>query len=208
MLQEIIFMLHTFTAKEVEVIRLFAEGKTAKQVAKYLNVGVRTIDSHKLHAHRKIKKLTGLNLLNILDVVKFALFAKIINIEDVGQKIDFSIFDNAKETKAAVQAHITSINLQDKLKIEETTDLTSENKITAKERQVLELVVKGYQSKAIAVKLDMGVRTTETHRLRLNRKARQHYNMPHSSFPTLCRFAMDLGIIVPSELGHPETVRV
>ena len=54
------------TSREVEIIRLVAEGKAAKEIADQLFLSVHTVNTHR----RNI--LTKLNLNNIADLVRFA----------------------------------------------------------------------------------------------------------------------------------------
>lgn len=61
-----------FTAREIEIIRLFAEGFSYKDIATYLSISVSTVDSHKYNIMRK------LNTKSSLDIVKFAIKEKII----------------------------------------------------------------------------------------------------------------------------------
>ncbi len=62
---EFIEKMH-LTSREVEIIRLVAEGKAAKEIADQLFLSVHTVNTHR----RNI--LTKLNLNNIADLVRFA----------------------------------------------------------------------------------------------------------------------------------------
>jgi DNA-binding NarL/FixJ family response regulator len=62
---------------------------------------------------------------------------------------------------------------------------TREVSLTPRERQVLELIAEGLSSREIGLRLDMGVRTVETHRTNLRRK------LDLSSPAALVRFAVE-----------------
>ncbi len=55
------------SVREIEIIRLFAEGLRYKEIADRLNISTRTVESHKNNILQK------LNLDNIIDLVKFAI---------------------------------------------------------------------------------------------------------------------------------------
>lgn len=55
------------TGREIEIIELFAEGLTYKEIADRLNISTRTVESHKNNIMEK------LNLKTIVDLVKFAI---------------------------------------------------------------------------------------------------------------------------------------
>jgi two-component system, NarL family, nitrate/nitrite response regulator NarL len=61
--------------------------------------------------------------------------------------------------------------------------------LTNRERQVLTLVAEGFSNKEVATRLDVGVRTVETHRERIMRKLGIH------SVAGLTRFAIAKGLI-------------
>jgi DNA-binding NarL/FixJ family response regulator len=69
------------------------------------------------------------------------------------------------------------------------------DKLTAREREVLVLIAGGGSNKEIAIKLDLGVRTVETHRERVMRKLDIH------SVAGLTKFAISHGLV-----GLDETV--
>jgi two-component system response regulator FixJ len=60
--------------------------------------------------------------------------------------------------------------------------------LTAREREVLEMLVFGHQNKMIAHRLDISPRTVEIHRARVMEK------MKVRSLPELVRIAMQAGI--------------
>jgi DNA-binding NarL/FixJ family response regulator len=62
-------------------------------------------------------------------------------------------------------------------------------KLSERERQVLALIAEGKSNKEIAVALNIGVRTTETHRERIMRKLDIH------SVAGLTKFAIANGIV-------------
>lgn len=62
------------TAREVQVVRLLAEGKSNKQVAAALNVSVRTIESHRSKAMRTLA------LKSFSDLVRFAVRHKLVRL--------------------------------------------------------------------------------------------------------------------------------
>jgi len=55
------------TAREREVVQLYAEGQTTKQIADHLNLSVKTVETHRLHIMEKLD-ITG-----IAELTKFAI---------------------------------------------------------------------------------------------------------------------------------------
>jgi len=62
------------TAREIEILRLFAEGMTNTEIADQLFISVRTVESHKNHIMQKLE------LKSTVDLIKFAIKNKIIEI--------------------------------------------------------------------------------------------------------------------------------
>jgi len=57
---------HGLTPREEEVLRLVADGKTSRQVAGALGIGLKTVETHRLHVMRK------LGLHSVGELVRFA----------------------------------------------------------------------------------------------------------------------------------------
>jgi DNA-binding NarL/FixJ family response regulator len=64
--------------------------------------------------------------------------------------------------------------------------------LSPREREVLELVIKGWRNRVIASELSVSVKTVDTHRTRINRKLRC------GSASDLIRFAADNGLLRPA----------
>ncbi|MDZ7741121.1 MAG: response regulator transcription factor [Bacteroidota bacterium] len=64
----------SLSSRETEVLKLFAEGKSNKEIAESLCISIRTVESHKNHIMQK------LHLKSTVDLIKFAIRKKIINI--------------------------------------------------------------------------------------------------------------------------------
>jgi len=62
----------TLTAREREVVQLVAEGATNREIAQRWGVSIKTVDSHRTAAMRK------LNIHTAIDLVRYAIRAKII----------------------------------------------------------------------------------------------------------------------------------
>jgi DNA-binding NarL/FixJ family response regulator len=60
------------TARERSVVQLIAEGHSNKKIASILNLSVKTVETHRAAAHRK------LNLRSTADLVRYAIRNKII----------------------------------------------------------------------------------------------------------------------------------
>ena len=60
------------TPREAEVMRLFVQGKSAKQIANELCVSLRTVERHRENIYRKF------NLNSITDMIKFALVRGVV----------------------------------------------------------------------------------------------------------------------------------
>ena len=63
---------HRLTIREVEILQLLAEGKTAKEVATVLGIATKTSDTHRTNIMRK------LNLHSIAELVRYAIRNKIV----------------------------------------------------------------------------------------------------------------------------------
>jgi two-component system, NarL family, response regulator NreC len=64
--------LHRLTERELEVLRLIAEGNTNKHIASLLSVSVNTIETHRKHIMEK------LDLHNTADIVRFAVRKNVV----------------------------------------------------------------------------------------------------------------------------------
>ncbi|MFC1734296.1 response regulator transcription factor [candidate division KSB1 bacterium] len=62
------------TAREIEIIKLFSEGNSYKEIADKLFISTRTVESHKNNIMQKLE------LRSTVDLVKFAIKQKIIEI--------------------------------------------------------------------------------------------------------------------------------
>jgi len=65
-------MRHRLTVREVEILQLLAEGKTAKEVASALGIATKTSDTHRTNIMRK------LNLHSVAELVRYAIRNKIV----------------------------------------------------------------------------------------------------------------------------------
>jgi two-component system, NarL family, response regulator NreC len=65
--------LHRLTERELEVLRLIAEGNTNRHIATLLSVSVNTIETHRKHIMEK------LDLHNTADIVRFAVRKKVVH---------------------------------------------------------------------------------------------------------------------------------
>lgn len=59
--------LQALTSKERQVLQLLAEGKSVKEIAGHLDIGIPTVETHKQHLMKK------LDIFTIADLTKFAL---------------------------------------------------------------------------------------------------------------------------------------
>ena len=64
------------TAREREVLQLVAEGWASKQIADKLEIGIKTVDSHR---HKTMEKL---NLHSVAELTKFAVREGLTSIGD------------------------------------------------------------------------------------------------------------------------------
>lgn len=64
----------TLSKRELEILKLFAEGQTNQEIADTLFISIRTVESHKSHIMQK------LNLKSSVDLVKYALKNKIVEL--------------------------------------------------------------------------------------------------------------------------------
>lgn len=63
-----------FTKRELEIIKLIAEGKTNKEIADEFNISIRTVDSHKNHIMQKLQ------VKSVVEIVKFAIKNELIHL--------------------------------------------------------------------------------------------------------------------------------
>jgi DNA-binding NarL/FixJ family response regulator len=68
-----IFPCETLTNREVEVLKLVAEGLTSKEIAEILSISIRTVEHHRANLLKK------LNLKNTADLIKHAIQNGFIN---------------------------------------------------------------------------------------------------------------------------------
>ena len=68
-----IFPCETLTNREIEVLRLVAEGLTSKEIAEMLSISIRTVEHHRANLLKK------LNLKNTADLIKHAIQNGFIN---------------------------------------------------------------------------------------------------------------------------------
>lgn len=62
-----VFPCETLTNREIEVLKLVAEGLTSKEIAKILSISIRTVEHHRANLLKK------LNLKNTADLIKHAI---------------------------------------------------------------------------------------------------------------------------------------
>jgi len=62
------------TERELEIVKLVAEGLINKEISSKLNISIRTVDNHKAHIMQK------LDLKSSIDIVKYAIKNEIINL--------------------------------------------------------------------------------------------------------------------------------
>jgi DNA-binding NarL/FixJ family response regulator len=65
--------------------------------------------------------------------------------------------------------------------------------LTARQREILQLIAEGHSTKEIAAMIDISVKTVESHRLRMMDRLGIH------DVPGLVRFAMRAGLVLPAE---------
>ena len=68
--------LDKLTARQTQVLRLIAEGKTTKQVALELNISVKTVESHRSHL------MDRLDIHDIAGLVRVAIRTGLVSLED------------------------------------------------------------------------------------------------------------------------------
>lgn len=67
--------LNSLSEREVEIIRLFAQGLSYKEIAAELEISTRTVEAHKTHI------LDKLELKTVIDIVKYAIRNRLIDLE-------------------------------------------------------------------------------------------------------------------------------
>ena len=71
-----VFPCETLTNREIEVLKLVAEGLTSKEIAELLSISIRTVEHHRANLLKK------LNLKNTADLIKHAIQNGFINTDD------------------------------------------------------------------------------------------------------------------------------
>ncbi len=66
--------LDSLSKREIEILILYAEGKSNQEIAEQLHISIRTVESHKNHI------MTKLDLKSTVDMVKIAIKNKLINV--------------------------------------------------------------------------------------------------------------------------------
>jgi len=64
------------TAKEKQVLQLVAEGKSNKQIASIMDIGMKTVDTHRQHL------MARLNLHSVAELTKYAIREGITSVEE------------------------------------------------------------------------------------------------------------------------------
>jgi two-component system response regulator NreC len=64
----------TLTGREIEILRLFAEGYINKEISDRLDISIRTVETHKNHIMKKLELKSG------VDLIKYAIRNKIVEI--------------------------------------------------------------------------------------------------------------------------------
>jgi DNA-binding NarL/FixJ family response regulator len=70
------FPLEKLTARQTQVLRLIAEGKTTKEVALELNISVKTVETH------RTQLMDRLEIHDIAGLVRFAIKVGLVRLED------------------------------------------------------------------------------------------------------------------------------
>jgi DNA-binding NarL/FixJ family response regulator len=60
------------TSRENEIIQLLAEGKTSKEIAVFLNISVKTVETHRANIMRKLE------MHSVTDLVRYAIRNSIV----------------------------------------------------------------------------------------------------------------------------------
>lgn len=74
------------TAREIQVIKLIAEGKCSKQIAQELGLSIATVDTHRTNINR------GMGFRSAIDLVHYALAEGLTPNQWDGRKIGFRLF--------------------------------------------------------------------------------------------------------------------
>lgn len=61
------------TVREIQIVRLLAQGFIVKEIAGQLNISVRTVETHKYHVYKKL----GIN--NQIELMNFAIKNELTN---------------------------------------------------------------------------------------------------------------------------------
>lgn len=132
------------TDREKEVLRFIADGCTNKQIALKLQIGVKTIDTHR----RQIMDKVGVR--SVAGLTKFALRTGLTTL-DIGEEFCGSNSKVVSKSKGSLSN-------------------TDEEELTQREREVLQLIAEGNRNKQIAEELKLSARTVESHRTKIINK--------------------------------------
>jgi DNA-binding NarL/FixJ family response regulator len=192
------------SSSERKVHLLIAEGKKTREAACALDISPKTIESHRQQIMQKLKLGNCADLTRHLnepgtpykqthlssrkrEILK--LIAEGNTIREVACALDIN--------HKTVEAHRRKI--MRKLNIDNVADLTrhlnesgvphEQSALSSREREVLQLIAEGENTKAVAFSLDISSKTVESHRLNIMQK------LNLSNVADLTRYAIQEGII-------------
>jgi DNA-binding NarL/FixJ family response regulator len=195
---------------DCEVIGEAADGMTAVHLVEQLQPDVLVVDLMMprlggLEVARRVRMLPSpphvvvlsmhADEIYVLDALRSGASAYVLKENDTAQLI------TAVRAVAAGQRYLSpplsERAIDSYIRQSHATPLDAFDLLTAREREVLQLVAAGRTSAAIAAQLSISPRTAETHRANLMRKLDLH------SQAELVRFAVQRGLLPPSEANPP-----
>jgi DNA-binding NarL/FixJ family response regulator len=187
----------TFTEREQAVMKFLASGLSTREISSKLEIGERTVQTHRERMYEKIISCTGQTYATAMDVIRHGLLQRYIGFGDIGCPVDLSKISNAEQ---ALEQHKIELDATFPLSLVHN-EISKNGCPTAREKEILALIVKGFLNKEIADKLHLSIKTVESHRTSLCRQAKDHYNEPYANACVLIRYALDLGLMDTSEIG-------
>ena len=189
-----------------EVCAEVADGRTAVEIARRLRPDLVILEIslpllNGLQAARQITSDAPTSIVFLTDIKSEQVMREVLELRIGGFVLKSDPLSDLKTAADAViegRTFFTSHMMR--MVIELANKQTSDRILTAREREIVQLLVEGYGSKDIAKTLGISVHTVETHRSNLMRKINAH------SIPKLVLYAIRNEMIHPHRLDALQLV--
>jgi DNA-binding NarL/FixJ family response regulator len=153
------------TPREGEVLRFIVEGLTNKQIAREIQVSVKTVEKHRQEIMNK------LNIHHTAGLTCYALSKGIVFPSTVSASMARRVPSSRGNCSSTVE------------------EAGQDQRITAREIQVLRLIAEGFLNKQIAAELRLSIKTVANHRQEVMKRLNIHH------IAGLTRYAISKGLL-------------